>query len=108
MLLFTFSKVVRTCLIFCYFLFLKGAITQLSEQIFTLNDRIDEFASEMDELNSNFSIKRVLSSSQQPEACNGSASTSYLTYDPRNGSALLSSSSSSQLAKETAFMEEVR
>uniref|UniRef100_A0A161ZKP1 CYTH domain-containing protein n=1 Tax=Daucus carota subsp. sativus TaxID=79200 RepID=A0A161ZKP1_DAUCS len=85
----------------------EGAITQLSEQIFTLNDRIDEFASKMDELNSNFSIKRVLSSSQQPEACNGSASTSYLTYDPRNGSALLSSSSSSQLAKETAFMEEI-
>lgn len=91
---------------------MKGAITQLSEQISTLNDRIDEFASKMDELNSKFSIQRALSSSQQAELCNGSAPTSYLIpglgNGLRNGSALLSSTSSSQLAKESPFMEEVR
>lgn len=65
----------------------------------------------MDELNSKFSIQRALSSSQQAELCNGSAPTSYhipgLGNSSRNGSALLSSASSSQLAKESAFMEEV-
>lgn len=89
----------------------EGAITQLSEQISTLNDRIDEFASKMEELNSMFSIQRALSSSQQAELCNGSAPTSYLIpglgNGSRNGSALLSSTSSSQLAKESPFMEEI-
>ncbi|KAL8121011.1 hypothetical protein AgCh_017974 [Apium graveolens] len=89
----------------------EGAITQLSEQISTLNDRIDEFSSKMDELNSKFSIQRALSSSQQSELCNGSAPNSYLIpglgNGSRNGSALLSSASSSQLAKESAFMEEI-
>ncbi|KAK1389877.1 inorganic pyrophosphatase TTM2 [Heracleum sosnowskyi] len=89
----------------------EGAITQLSEQISTLNDRMDEFASKMDELNSKFSIQRALSSSQQAELCNGSAPTSYLIpalgNGLRNGSALLSSTSSSQLAKESPFMEEI-
>lgn len=89
----------------------EGAITQLSEQISTLNDRIDEFGSKMDELNSKFSIQRALSSSQQAELCNGSAPTSYLIpglgHGSRNGSALVSSTSSSQIAKESPFMEEI-
>ncbi|KAL8155796.1 hypothetical protein AgCh_000999 [Apium graveolens] len=64
----------------------------------------------MDELNSKFSIQGALSSSQQSELCNGSAPNSYLIpglgNSSRNGSALLSSASSSQLGKQSAFMEE--
>uniref|UniRef100_A0A5B7AK93 Putative uridine-cytidine kinase C-like isoform X1 n=1 Tax=Davidia involucrata TaxID=16924 RepID=A0A5B7AK93_DAVIN len=93
----------------------QGAITQLSEQISTLNDRMDEFTSRIEELNSKFTNKRVSGSLQnmalQAEACNGSAPTSYFISGLENGSLtgslMPNSSSSSQLAKEFPLMEEI-
>lgn len=94
---------------------LQGAIAQLSEQISTLNDRMDEFTSRIEELNSKLTSKRVSSSPQnmalQSEACNGSAPTSYFISGLGNGSLtgsiMPNSLSSSQLAKEYPLMEEV-
>uniref|UniRef100_A0A5B7ANT9 Putative uridine-cytidine kinase C isoform X1 n=1 Tax=Davidia involucrata TaxID=16924 RepID=A0A5B7ANT9_DAVIN len=93
----------------------EGAITQLSEQISTLNDRMDEFTSRIEELNSKLTSKRVSGSPQtmalQAEACNGSVPTSYFISGIGNGSLtgsiMPNSSSSSQLAKESPFMEEI-
>ncbi|KAF8399251.1 hypothetical protein HHK36_015116 [Tetracentron sinense] len=94
----------------------QGVITQLSEQISTLNERMDEFTSRIEELNSKFTIIRKVSASQQnlalqTEACNGSAPTSFFMSGLGNGSLtgplLPTSSSSSQLAKEFPLMEEV-
>uniref|UniRef100_A0A5B7AIY2 Putative uridine-cytidine kinase C isoform X1 n=1 Tax=Davidia involucrata TaxID=16924 RepID=A0A5B7AIY2_DAVIN len=93
----------------------QGVITQLSEQISTLNERMDEFTSRIEELNSKFSIRKVSVSQQnlasQAEACNGSAPTSLFMAGLGNGSLtgslLPNSSSSSQLAKESPLMEEV-
>lgn len=94
-----------------YLLILKGAITRLLEQISTINDRIDNVTSKVEELSAKFSIQRDLSSSQKAEACNGSAPMSYLVSSSgnslRTGSTVLSSSSS-LLAKESLIMEEVR
>lgn len=87
----------------------EGVITQLSEQISTLNERMDEFTSRMEELNSKF-LERKVSASQQnlAEATgNGSASTSLFVTGLANGSRLPNSSSSSQLGKDSSFMEEV-
>lgn len=95
------------------FIFLQGAITQLSEQILTLNDRMEEFTSRIEELNSKLNTKEVYGSQQNiaqhhaAEACNGSAPTSYFLSNLGNGSLLPNSSSSSQLAKEFPLMEEV-
>ncbi|XP_052199508.1 inorganic pyrophosphatase TTM2 isoform X1 [Diospyros lotus] len=81
---------------------------QLSEQISMLNDRMDEFTCRIEELNSKLTSKRVSSS---PEACNGSAPTSYFIAGLGNGfltgPMMPNSSSSSQLAKESALMEEI-
>ncbi|KAL7171358.1 hypothetical protein ACSBR2_036081 [Camellia fascicularis] len=93
----------------------QGAITQLSEHISTLNDRMDEFTSRIEELNSKLTSKRGSASPQnmplQAEACNGSAPTSYFISSLGNGSLtgpiMPSSSSSSQLAKESPLMEEI-
>ncbi|KAL7240767.1 hypothetical protein ACSBR2_006420 [Camellia fascicularis] len=93
----------------------QGVITQLSEQISTLNDRMDEFTSRIEELNSKLTSKRVSGSQQnmalQAEACNGSAPTSYFISGLGNGSLtgsiMPNSSSSSQLAKESPLMEEI-
>ncbi|KAG5521301.1 hypothetical protein RHGRI_033750 [Rhododendron griersonianum] len=93
----------------------RGAIAQLSEQISTLNDRMDEFTSRIEELNSKLTSKRVSSSPQnmalQSEACNGSAPTSYFISGLGNGSLtgsiMPNSLSSSQLAKEYPLMEEI-
>lgn len=93
----------------------QGNITQLSEQISTLNDRMDEFTSRIEELNSKLTIQRVSASLQnmamQAEACNGSASTSYfvsgLGNGPLTGPTMLTSASSSQKLKESPFMEEI-
>ncbi|KAA8542334.1 hypothetical protein F0562_023530 [Nyssa sinensis] len=93
----------------------QGVITQLSEQISTLNERMDEFTSRIEELNSKFSTRKVSVSQQnlalQAEACNGSAPTSLFMAGLGNGSLtgslLPNSSSSSQLAKESPLMEEV-
>ncbi|KAK8537652.1 hypothetical protein V6N13_096537 [Hibiscus sabdariffa] len=91
-----------------------GVVTQLSEQISTLNERMDKFTSSIEELNSKFSTRNVSASQQnlaaQAEACNGSLPTSLFVTGLGNGSLgslLPHSSSSSQLARESPLMEEV-
>ncbi|XP_041010378.1 inorganic pyrophosphatase TTM2 isoform X2 [Juglans microcarpa x Juglans regia] len=87
---------------------------QLSEQISSLNDRMDEFTNCIEELNSKLTIKKSSSSQQnmsiQADACNGFAPTSYfistLSNGSLTGSVMPNSSSSSQLAKESPLMEE--
>lgn len=93
----------------------EGVVTQLSEQISSLNDRMDEFTSRIEELNSKLTPKKDFSSQQnmalQAEACNGSAPTSYFISGLGNGSLtgskMPNSCSSSQLAKESPLMEEI-
>ncbi|GMH05600.1 hypothetical protein Nepgr_007440 [Nepenthes gracilis] len=92
----------------------QGAITQLSEQISTLNERMDEFTSRLEDLNSKLLIKEASASQQnlaaQSEVCNGSAATTFaarLGNGPVTGSLLAHSTSSSQLAKEFQVMEEI-
>ncbi|CAK7326455.1 unnamed protein product [Dovyalis caffra] len=93
----------------------QGAITQLSEQISSLNDRMDEFTSCIEELTSKLTVKKNSPSQQnmalQAEVCNGSAPTSYFVSGLGNGSLtgsrMPNSSSSSQLAKESPFVEEI-
>ncbi|PON47688.1 Uridine kinase-like [Trema orientale] len=88
---------------------------QLSEQISSLNDRMDEFTNHIEELNSKLSQKKSSASQQnialQAEACNGSAPTSYFMSRVGNGSmtgSIMSNSfSSSQLAKESPVLEEI-
>jgi predicted PurR-regulated permease PerM len=97
------------------YIVVQGAITQLSEQISSLNDRMDEFTTCIEELNSKLTIKKNSPSQQnmalQAEVCNGSAPASYfvsgLGNASLNGSRMFNSSSSSQLAKESPLMEEV-
>ncbi|XP_052481447.1 inorganic pyrophosphatase TTM2 isoform X3 [Gossypium raimondii] len=88
----------------------KGVINQLSEQISSLNDRMDEFKTRVEELNSKLTIKRRTSSQQnlafRAESCKGSACTSYFINGLGNGSIITNSSSSSQLAKDSPLMEE--
>nr|XP_048329616.1 inorganic pyrophosphatase TTM1 isoform X2 [Ziziphus jujuba var. spinosa] len=93
----------------------QGVITQLSEQISTLNERMDEFTSRIEELNSKFSVRKVSASQQnlalQADACNGSGPTSLfmngLSNGSLTGSLLPNSSSSSQLARESLLTEEI-
>lgn len=91
----------------------QGAMSHLSEQISTLNDRMDEFTSRIEELNSKFTGRKVSASQQnmavQVEPSNGSASTSYfgLGNGSFNGSTMLNSSSSLQLTKESPLLEEL-
>ncbi|KAK8667953.1 hypothetical protein V6N13_105426 [Hibiscus sabdariffa] len=89
----------------------EGIITQLLEQISSLNDRMDEFTTRIEEMNSKLSIKNSTSSQQnlafQAESCNGSAPTSHFINGFGNGSIMPNSISSSQLAKEPAIMEEI-
>ena len=86
-------------------------ITQLSEQISTLNERMDEFTSRIEELNSKFSIKKASMSQQnlphQGEVCNGSAPTSLFVSSLGNGTLIPNSSSSNQLSKDSPLLEEV-
>ncbi|XP_056165474.1 inorganic pyrophosphatase TTM2 [Syzygium oleosum] len=93
----------------------QGIITQLSDQISCLNDRMDDFTTRIEELNSKLTIKKSSLSQQNmalnPEGCNGSAPTSYFISGLGNGSLtgsmMPNSSSSSQLAKESPLMEEI-
>ncbi|KAJ0039194.1 hypothetical protein Pint_23402 [Pistacia integerrima] len=93
----------------------QGVITQLSEQISSLNDRMDEFTTRIEELNANLTVKTNSTSQQnmalQTEVCNGSAPTNYFISGLGNGSLtgsrMPNSSSSSQLAKESPLMEEI-
>ncbi|GAB4828970.1 hypothetical protein Ancab_018630 [Ancistrocladus abbreviatus] len=68
----------------------QGVIMQLSEQISTLNDRMDEFTSRVEELSSKLTMRKTSPSQQsivlQSEACNGSAPTSYFLSNLSNGS----------------------
>ncbi|XP_062026044.1 inorganic pyrophosphatase TTM1-like isoform X2 [Rosa rugosa] len=94
----------------------QGVITQLSEQISTLNERMDEFTSRVEELNSKVLVRKTSASQQnlalQAEACNGPAPASLFVTGLSNGaltgSLLPSSASSSQLAKESPLMEEIQ
>lgn len=93
----------------------QGSITQLSEQMSTLTDRMDDFTSRIEELNNKLTRKRVSAASSQniavqAEASNGSAPTSYFMSGLENGSLtgrISNSSSSSQLARESQVMEEL-
>lgn len=86
----------------------QGAITQLSEQISTLNERMDEFTSRIEELNAKFSAPKPSMSQQNlSETCNGSAPTSLFMPGLGNGTLLPNSSSFSQLSKDSPLMEEL-
>uniref|UniRef100_A0A0D9VK18 CYTH domain-containing protein n=1 Tax=Leersia perrieri TaxID=77586 RepID=A0A0D9VK18_9ORYZ len=89
----------------------QGAITQLSEQISTLNERMDEFTSRVEELNSKFAIKKSSASQQNlaipNEACNGSAPTNLFVSNLGNGTLIPHSSSSNQLLKESPLVDEI-
>uniref|UniRef100_A0A1D1YX23 Uridine-cytidine kinase C n=1 Tax=Anthurium amnicola TaxID=1678845 RepID=A0A1D1YX23_9ARAE len=89
----------------------QGVITQLSEQISTLNERMDEFTSRIEELNSKFNVRKSSTSHQnlvlQAENCNGSGPTSLFISSLGNGTLIPNSSSSTQLAKEPSLTEEV-
>ncbi|KAH7661777.1 Uridine kinase protein [Dioscorea alata] len=88
----------------------SGVITQLSEQISTLNERMDEFTNRIEELNSKFSMRKPTMSQQnlalQADACNGSGPTSLFVSGLGNGTLLPNSSSSSQL-KDFSLVEEM-
>ncbi|MFS7896236.1 hypothetical protein Hanom_Chr00s004270g01721211 [Helianthus anomalus] len=85
----------------------QGAISHLSEQIFTLNDRMDEFTSRIDAQSSQF--QRTFSGNQQNVSSNDLTSqfTSNLTSGSSNGSKVHHSTSSTQLAKDSPLIEEV-
>ncbi|KAJ6768573.1 INORGANIC PYROPHOSPHATASE TTM2 [Salix koriyanagi] len=93
----------------------QGAITQLLEQISSLNDRMDEFTTCIEELSSKLIIEKNSPDQHnmalQAKVCNGSAPTSYFVTGLGNGSLtgprMSNSSSSSQLTKETPLMEEI-
>ncbi|KAJ4789407.1 Uridine kinase [Rhynchospora pubera] len=91
----------------------QGVITQLSEQISTLNERMDEFTCRVEELNSKMSnsMKRASASHQnlplQSESCNGSGPTNQFVSHLGNGTLIPHSSSSNQLHKESPLMEEI-
>lgn len=84
---------------------------QLSEQISSLNDRMDEFTNHIEELNSKLSQKKSSTSQQnialQAELCNGSDPTSFFIPRVGNGSVMQNSLSSSQLAKESPVLDEI-
>ncbi|XP_074292044.1 inorganic pyrophosphatase TTM1 isoform X2 [Silene latifolia] len=91
----------------------QGAVNQLSDQISTLNERMDEFTSRIEELNSKFSMPVISASHQNlvvsSEACNGSATPllmAGLSNGPMTGTLLPHSSSSSQLM-DSQVMEEI-
>ncbi|KAI3503669.1 hypothetical protein L1887_32117 [Cichorium endivia] len=88
---------------------IQGAISHLSEQILTLNNRMDEFTSRIEAQSSQFS--RTFSGNfQNTESCKV-ASTSYFTSKftngSLNGSKIHHSTSSPQLAKDSPLIEEI-
>ncbi|CAI0405157.1 unnamed protein product [Linum tenue] len=97
----------------------QGVITQLSEQMSSLNDRMDDFTSQLEELNSKLTVVNNNSSPSPQQnmglhggdASNGSAPTSYFVSGLSNGalagSKLSHSSSLSQLAKDSPLLEEI-
>ncbi|CAL5054777.1 unnamed protein product [Urochloa decumbens] len=89
----------------------QGAITQLSEQISTLNERMDEFTSRVEELNSKLTVKKHLPSQQNlalpNDTCNGSTPTNLFVSHLGNGTLIPHSSSSNQLSKDSPMIEEI-
>ncbi|CAN1853027.1 Inorganic pyrophosphatase TTM2 [Linum perenne] len=93
----------------------QSSITQLSEQMSSLNDRMDDFTSQLEELNTKLTVMNSSPTHQntglQTDTSNGSAPTSYFISGLSNGSLtgtkLSSSSSFSQLAKDSPLLEEV-
>ncbi|KAL1568514.1 Inorganic pyrophosphatase ttm2 [Salvia divinorum] len=92
----------------------QGAAAQLSEQISTLNERMNDFTSRVEELNSKLISKKASPSSQniaQAEVPNGSAPTSYFISGLENGSLtgsmMPNSLSSSHLSKDGSFLDEL-
>ncbi|KAG6398983.1 hypothetical protein SASPL_140455 [Salvia splendens] len=92
----------------------QGAAAQLSEQISTLNDRMNDFTSRVEELNSKLISKKGSPSSQniaQAEVPYGSAPTSYFISGLENGSLtgsmMPNSLSSSHLSKDVSFLDEL-
>lgn len=81
-------------------------ITQLSEQISSLNDRMEEFTTRMEELNSKL-VAPKNAVSDTTTLNNSSAPTSHFINGLGSGSLKRNSSSSSQLARESPLMEEV-
>lgn len=89
----------------------QGVITHLSEQISTLNERMDDFTSRIEELTSKFTQKRTpshqnIAGQADPPCTNGSA-TSLFMAGLGNGQMLPNSTSSNQLARDPPLMEEV-
>ncbi|XP_042402328.1 inorganic pyrophosphatase TTM1-like isoform X1 [Zingiber officinale] len=89
----------------------REAVNHLSEQISALNERFDEFSSRMEEYNKKFSSQRTSMSQQnlalQGEACNGSVPTTLFVSNLGNGTLLPTSSSSSQLNKDSPLLDEL-
>ncbi|VAI48530.1 unnamed protein product [Triticum turgidum subsp. durum] len=88
-----------------------GAINQLSEQISTLNERMDEFTCRVEDLNSKFTLIKSSPSQQNlipsSDTRNGSAPTNLFVSQLGNGTLIPNSSSSNQLSKESPLMEEI-
>ncbi|MED6108665.1 Inorganic pyrophosphatase ttm2 [Stylosanthes scabra] len=84
----------------------QETITQLSEQISSLYDRMDDFANHIEALNSNLSMEKNCQCQQdmnpQVGTCNGCAPTCYLISSLRNGSSAMS-----QPSKEFTLMDEI-
>lgn len=89
-----------------------AAVNQLSEQLSTLNERMDDLSSQIEDFNTIVSSQSNSMSQQnlalQSEACNGSGPTSLFVSNLGNGTLLPSSSSYTQLNKDSPLMEEVR
>ncbi|KAG6499196.1 hypothetical protein ZIOFF_038952 [Zingiber officinale] len=89
----------------------REAVNHLSEQISALNERFDEFSSRMEQYNKKFSSQRTSMSQQnlalQGEACNGSVPTTLFVSNLGNGTLLPTSSSSSQLNKDSPLLDEL-
>ncbi|EPS62973.1 hypothetical protein M569_11811, partial [Genlisea aurea] len=89
----------------------QAMVDQLSEQITTLNERMDEFTSRIEELNSTIPSRRggASSSVQNLMLQAESSSSHFVSGLTTNGppSLLPHSSSSSQLARDSPIMEEV-
>lgn len=94
-----------------FFVCMKEVIKQLSEQISTLNERMDEFSLRIEHLNSKFTVQRSSTSQQnlslQGECCGGSVPTNFFVAGLGNGTLIPNSTSSNQLNKESSLMEEV-
>ncbi|CAL9128110.1 unnamed protein product [Musa textilis] len=87
------------------------AVNQLSEQLSTLNERLDDLSSRIEDFNTVVSSRSTSVSQQslalQSEACNGSGPTSLFVSNLGNGTLLPSSSSYTQLNKDSPLIEEL-